>query len=128
VSLEGQKAIAFWPAAGPGCGHAASARARPACVGADGARSARARSLGARADAPRTHALCAGRDEEARQQYINSLNAEIQSQHQYIKLLESEGGAAGENVRGGQMRGGQDCSPGEPFASGSGAYTRACAS
>ena len=97
-------------------------------MGADGARSARARSLGARADAPRTHALCAGRDEEARQQYINSLNAEIQSQHQYIKLLESEGGAAGENVRGGQMRGGQDCSPGEPFASGSGAYTRACAS
>ena len=27
------------------------------------------------------------------QQYINDLNAEIQAQHQYIKLLETEGAA-----------------------------------
>ena len=56
---------------------------------------------------PRSSALVADQNiAPAMERYIQNLNAENQAQHQYIKLLESEGGASGENVCARQEQGG----------------------
>jgi hypothetical protein len=56
-------------------------------------------------ETPRSSALVADQSiAPALEQYIQNLNAENQAQHQYIKLLESEFGAAGEIVRAKHVR------------------------